>query len=127
MKSKSFIMCLEVKEGSTVKTVFEQMKELQSVSEYADNTVVIKYTDDFELMAGFYDDFDDFYDLFDAIMYRDIVRIKNHVATFFPKLNSNEAKMAIKYICRSLNNYSIKLSNEEVAELYNLSRGRSRI
>ena len=69
---RSFKVDLKVEKGHTLLLVYSAMKELQQESNLIDESVSISYDDKITITAGFYDSFDELYDLFMSILWNDI-------------------------------------------------------
>lgn len=122
----SYQVDLKVKNGCTLKMVFNAMKMMQQEGNTAiDNSVTISYGDNITLTAGFYEDFSEFFDLFMAIIYNDKELIKNHAKNVLSKyMDTGEIPIAITNICKSMAREKHELNNDEIEELYALCKGR---
>ena len=119
---KCFQVDLKVNCSYTLLMVFEAMKQMQKECSLIDESVTISFDDKIKLTAGFYDDFETFYDLFMSVLYNDKEFIMKHVRTVFPNyLDSGVIDLAVNNIIESLNLLDKGLTREEKEELIKLS------
>ena len=124
----SYEVNLKVKDGCTLEMVFDAMKMMQQEGNPAiDNGVTISYRDNITLTAGFYEDFNELFDLFLAIVWNDKEQIKSHVQNVLSKyVDCGEILTAINNICKSMAREKHELNNDEIEELYALCKGRKK-
>ncbi len=121
----SYQMDLKVKDGCTLKMVFKAMKKMQQEGNVVDDSTTISYGDNITLTAGFYENFDEFFELFISIIWNDKEQIKSHVQNVLSKyVDCGEILTAIDNICRSMQREKHALTEEEKEELYALCKGR---
>ena len=110
--------------------VFDAMKEMQQESNLIDDSVTISYDEKIRLTAGFYDSFDDFYDLFMSVLFKDKELIKKHIINYFPNIQDPDVrKAAFRNVFASLRrvcNGEIDFSASEIEELERLSVGKTK-
>ncbi len=118
---------LRVNGGFTLAMAFEAMKKMQQETDLIDESVTISYDDKVRLTAGFYDNFEQFFDLFSSVLWNDKEFIKKHVSSSFPKcLDPEVIELAIKNIAKSMNKLKYDFTDkdkEELLKLAGLSKG----
>lgn len=117
----------EMRGGSYLKMVFEAMKKVQAETDLVDDSATISYDEKTKLTAGFYDNYDDFDDIFYAVLTSDKELIKRHVEKCFPTCDDPDVKEdALKNIYNAMKSLGNEFTNEEYEELKKLSSVKTR-
>ena len=128
---RCFQVDLKIKDGYTRQMVFAAMKQMQQACNLIDESTTL--SDDYyiKLTAGFYENYEDFDDLFMSVLSKDMEMIKKHVEKYFPNIEDPDTKKAaINNICEStrrLNYGHTYIYGKELEELFELSKSKGRI
>ena len=113
-----FVVNLELKGGDIVET-FRRLKELQKKDSVFNDSTTISFFH-VKLTAGFYETFEEFADLVQAVISKNKEGIINHVKKVFPKYADNEElNPALFNIIISSQKLGMSFTDEEEDIMYN--------
>ena len=138
---RCFHVDLKIKDGYTRLMAFAAMKQMQHDCDLIDESTTL--SDDYyiTLTAGFYENYEDYDDLFMSVLSKDKEMIKKHVKKYFPNIEDPDTKKAaikkfteelkaVNNICEStrrLNYGHTYFYGKDLEELYELAESKRRI